>query len=43
MKRINLFLTIPQYDAIQQYRRRTGLSLSEIIRRAIDKFLREES
>ena len=42
MKRISLFLSVQQYDALKRLSERLGLSVSELIRRAIDAFLRQE-
>jgi hypothetical protein len=42
MKRVNLFLSEKQIEALKRLARKTGLSYSELIRRAIDKFLRAE-
>ena len=42
MKRINLFTSDQQYEALMTLKRRLGLNLSELIRRAIDLLLRHE-
>ena len=39
MKRISLFLSVPQYRALKQRAQQSGLGLSELIRRAIDLLL----
>lgn len=38
MKRINYHLTEKQIQTLKDYSKETGLSLAEIVRRAIDKF-----
>ena len=42
MKRISLFLSIPQYEALQRLAKQLGLSFSETLRRAIDAFLQQQ-
>lgn len=39
MKRINFMLPAQMLDALARYAKTTGLSVSEIIRRAITEFL----
>jgi len=39
MKRVNFHLTDRQIKALQQESKRTGLSVAELIRRAVDAFL----
>ncbi len=39
MKRIDLYLTEQQIAALQELSRKTGLSVAELIRRAIDYWL----
>ena len=39
MKRISLFITLPQYHAIRSNARRLGMGLAELIRRAIAEYL----
>lgn len=39
MKRINYHLTENQIEALKKIKRETGLSLAEIVRRALDNFL----
>jgi len=39
--RIHLMLTKPQHRAISALREKTGLPFSEIMRRAVDRYLRE--
>jgi hypothetical protein len=43
MKRVNYHLTEKQIEALKEYSDRTGLSIAEIIRRAIDFWLKKES
>lgn len=40
MKRINLFLTDQQIATLKDLSQKTGLSYAELIRRAIDNYLR---
>jgi predicted DNA-binding protein len=42
MKRINLFISDQQYQRLMVLQKRLGLTLSELIRRAIDAFLKQE-
>jgi hypothetical protein len=42
MKRIALFLSIPQYEALKALAQKLGLSFSETLRRAIDEFLKQQ-
>jgi predicted DNA binding CopG/RHH family protein len=42
MQRISLFLSKKQLAALKQLSKRTGLPYGELIRRAIDQFLRGE-
>lgn len=42
MKRINLFISDQQLAALMTLQKRLGLTLSELIRRAIDLLLRHE-
>jgi Ribbon-helix-helix domain len=42
MKRINLFISDQQLEALMTLQKRLGLTLSELIRRAIDLLLRHE-
>ena len=42
MKRINLFISDQQSEALETLHERLGLTLSELIRRAIDLLLRHE-
>lgn len=39
MKRITVFLTWPQYQALTRLAHRQGLSFAEMLRRALDHFL----
>lgn len=39
MKRITVFLTLPQSKALSQMARSRGLTFAEMLRRAIDQFL----
>ncbi len=39
--RIHLMLTKPQHRAISALREKTGLPFSEIMRRAVDRYLHE--
>lgn len=40
MTRRNVFLADPQYAALEKLAKKTGLTVAELIRRAIDEFLR---
>jgi len=42
MKRITLFLSLPQYNALKALAQQLGLSFSEVLRRAIDAFLQSQ-
>jgi hypothetical protein len=42
MKRINLFISDQQIEALMVLQKRLGLTLAELIRRAIDLLLRHE-
>jgi hypothetical protein len=39
MKRITVFLALPQYRALSQMARAHGLTFAEMLRRALDHFL----
>lgn len=41
MKRISLFFSIPQWEALVALSKELGISFSETVRRAIDRFLEE--
>lgn len=41
MKRYNFYLSEKQYNKLKELQKETGLSKSELIRRALDKFLDE--
>lgn len=42
MKKYNLYLTEPQIEALTEISEEKGLSVSEVIRRALDAYLEEE-
>jgi len=42
MKRTNIYLSHIQIERLQGESKKTGLSVAELIRRAIDLFFREE-
>jgi hypothetical protein len=42
MKRISLYLSIPQLTALTVQAKRLGLSLSELIRRVLDAYLNQQ-
>jgi len=42
MKRVNFHLTDKQIEALRGYAKKTGLKVAEIIRRAVDEFLKKE-
>lgn len=42
MQRISVFLSVPQYRALKTMAQQRGLTLAELIRRAIDQFLATE-
>lgn len=41
MKRIDMYLTKPQIVALSKISKKTGLSVSELIRRAIDNYIKK--
>lgn len=43
MIRTNVYLTRPEHEALQARSERSGLSVAEIIRRAIDQYLERET
>jgi len=42
MKRTNIYLTEPSVAKLQELSKQTGLSVAELIRRAIDDFLNKK-
>ena len=42
MKRTNIYLTEPSVAQLQALSKETGLSVAELIRRAIDDFLKKQ-
>lgn len=42
MKRTNIYLTEPSVAKLQAMAEKTGLSVAELIRRAIDDFLKKQ-
>ena len=42
MKRTNIYLTEPSVQKLQAMAKKTGLSVAELIRRAIDDFLKKQ-
>ena len=42
MKRTNIYLTEPSVEKLQALAEKTGLSVAELIRRAIDDFLKKQ-
>jgi predicted DNA-binding protein len=42
MKRTNLYLSVVQLAKLDKLSRKTGLSVSELMRRAIDQYLESE-
>ena len=42
MKRTNIYLTEPSGQKLQALAEKTGLSMAELIRRAIDDFLKKQ-
>jgi hypothetical protein len=42
MKRISVLLSIPQLTALKALAQKLGLSFSEVLRRAIDAYLKQE-
>ena len=42
MKRIQVLLSIPQWEALTALAKKLGLSFSETLRRAIDEFLKQQ-
>jgi predicted DNA-binding protein len=41
MKKLNFYLTEKQYQKLQEISRSTGLTMAEIIRRAMDMYLEQ--
>jgi hypothetical protein len=41
MKRVSLFIPIPQLKLLRERAQKTGLKVAELIRRAIDRYLEE--
>ncbi len=42
MKRTNIFLPQPTIDKLKALSKETGLSVAELIRRAVDEYLRKK-
>ena len=42
MQRISVFLSVPQYRGLKSMAQARGLTLAELIRRAIEQFLKAE-
>jgi predicted DNA-binding protein len=42
MKRTNIYLPVPMDEKLKALSEQTGLSVAELIRRAIDAFLKEQ-
>jgi predicted DNA-binding protein len=42
MKRTNIHLTIPQLEQLKLLVEKTGLCVAELIRRAVDEYIRKE-
>lgn len=42
MKRTNIYLTQQSIDALRKEQKKTGLSVAELVRRAIEDFLRKQ-
>lgn len=42
MKRTNIYLTEPSVDKLQELSKRLDVSVAELIRRAIDDFLKKQ-
>jgi predicted transcriptional regulator len=42
MKRTNIYLSEPSVGKLQELAKQTGLSVAELIRRAIDEFLKKQ-
>ena len=42
MKRTNIYLTEPSVERLQALSEKTGLSVAELIRRAIEDFLKKQ-
>jgi predicted DNA-binding protein len=43
MKRTNFHLSDPQKKKLEQLSKKTGLSVAELIRRAVDEYLEKEA
>jgi len=41
MKRVNYHLTEMQIESLRRFSKKTGLSVAELIRRAIDEYLKK--
>jgi hypothetical protein len=42
MKRVTVMLSIPQYEALVKLAKKLGLRFSEVLRRAIDAYLKQQ-
>lgn len=42
MQRLSVFITVPQYVALQTMAQQRGCKFAELIRRAIEQFLKSE-
>jgi len=42
MKRVDLYITLLQFDSLKTISQKTGLTFSEHIRRAIDSYIKEQ-
>lgn len=42
MKRTNIFLTDPAFERLQELSKKLDVSVSELIRRAVDDFLKKQ-
>ncbi len=41
--RVDLYLAIPQVKALKAHAKKTGLTVSDIVRRAIDEYMKREA
>jgi len=42
MQRVNYHLTAKQLESLRSLKKDTGLSVAELIRRAVDKYIKEQ-
>lgn len=42
LKRTNMYFTAPQLESLAKMSAKTGLSIAELVRRAVDRYLKAE-